>query len=129
MDYSKFIQPRDVKIGKREFSVSKIPAIPAIPIRNEVVRLVREYGLLGLSMADVELTKSLLQYTAVRNENNDWLVLDSASRIDSTFEGSNGDLLSLTVEMIRENFGFFVDGSLPVLLGTAEAPLLAADLD
>ena len=118
MNYEKFIQKKEVQIGDKTFCISKIPAIEATAIYPSVAKYYSDYGLLGLTMFDMELTKKILSYTAAYN-NGAWESLDLDSRIAQSLPDQR-DLKKLTVMMVKENWGFLTDGSLRDLLGLAE---------
>ena len=115
MTYEKFIQPKEVEIGGRRFSTSQIPAIQSLKIFQDVTKYYIEYGLIGFTMFDVELTKQLLQYTAIYNA-GEWRELDTETRINEVFEGRKGDLKRLCYLMVKDNFDFLIDGNLQSLL-------------
>ena len=118
MNYEKFIQRKEVQIGDKTFCISKIPAIEATAIYPSIAKLYSDFGLIGLTMFDVELTKRILSYTAAFN-NDAWEVLDLESRITQSLPDQN-DLKKLVMMMVKENWGFLTDGSLRDLLGLAE---------
>lgn len=115
MNYEKFIQKKEVKIGDKTFCISKIPAIEATAIYPSIAKYYSDYGLLGLTMFDVELTKKILSYAAAYN-NGAWEVLDLDSRIAQSIPDQR-DLKKLVMLMVQENWGFLTDGSLRELLG------------
>ena len=118
MNYEKLIQKTEVQIGSKTFCISKIPAIEATAIYPSVAKYYSDYGLLGLTMFDMELTKRILSYTAAYN-NGAWESLDLDSRIAQSLPDQS-DLKKLTIMMVKENWGFLTDGSLRDLLGLAE---------
>ena len=118
MNYEKFIQKKEVQIGDKTFCISKIPAIEATAIYPSVAKYYSDYGLLGLTMFDMELTKKILSYTAAYN-NGAWESLDLDNRIAQSLPDQH-DLKKLTIMMVKENWGFLTDGSLRDLLGLAE---------
>lgn len=119
MNYEKFIQKKEVQIGDKTFCISKIPAIEATAIYPSIAKYFSDYGLIGLTMFDVELTKKILSYAAAYN-NGAWEVLDLETTI-STSLPDQGTLKKLVMLMVKENWGFLVDGSLRDLLGLAGA--------
>ena len=118
MEYSQMIRPREVQIDGKTFCVSKIPALYAIPIRNSITAILKDNGSLGIAMFGERLTRDLLQYCAY-NDNGNWEPFITDKRINAAFE-DDATLLRLTTERVKENFGFFLDGRLPSLLGIAE---------
>lgn len=115
MNYERFIQKKEVQIGDKTFCISKIPAIEATAIYPSIAKYYSDYGLLGLTMFDVELTKKILSYAAAYN-NGAWEVLDLDSRIAQSIPDQR-DLKKLVMLMVQENWGFLTDGSLRELLG------------
>ena len=118
MNYEKFIQKKEVQIGEKTFCISKIPAIEATAIYPSIAKYYSDYGLIGLTMFDVELTKKILSYAAAYN-NGAWEVLELETTI-STSLPDQSTLKKLVMLMVKENWGFLVDGSLRELLGLAE---------
>ena len=60
MNADKFIKSREVLVNEKTFIVSKIPAMDAIPIYNEVAKSVAENGILGITMLWFYTTTSKL---------------------------------------------------------------------
>ena len=50
MNYDKFIEPKQINIGERKFTISKIPALKAQVIYTAVAKSVSENGALGMTM-------------------------------------------------------------------------------
>lgn len=112
MKYEKFILPREVTIGERTFAVSKIPAFPtAQQVYSAVGKSVSDNGPLGFSMLPSATIKTILEYTALHSDGS-WIPLDTEAIANEVFRDSFGDMQSLVLEMIKENFGFFVSGRL-----------------
>lgn len=121
MDYNKFIQAREISIGSRTFTVSKIPAIEAqTQSYPAVAKAISTDGILGLTMLKPSAVLDILKYSAVRLESGSWMELDSIDRINKTFTEVK-EMHKLVVEMVKENFGFLIDGSLREVLGVPEA--------
>lgn len=119
MDYNKFIKPREVEIGGEIFSISQIPAIESQDLYRVVAKSISENGLIGMTMLPAETVKSILAYVAART-NDQWFPLDTGSRINGHVS-DKVTMQKLVVAMIRENWGFLVDGSLLDVLGVQEA--------
>lgn len=112
MLYKDFIRPTTIEIGEREFAISKIPALDAQEeIYPAVSKSVLDNGAIGLTMLPRKIVVKILSYTAVRDESGGWYELDIESRINKTFTDL-GVMHQLIAAMIKENFGFFFDGSL-----------------
>ena len=111
MDYSKFIEPKTIDINGRTFVVSKIPAIDALRIHNDVCKAISDSGLIGMTMLPFDVEKSILNYTALDSDgvkicpNTDQLIND-------VFKGKIQDLKELVIAMVRENFDFLMTGTL-----------------
>lgn len=121
MNYNDFIQPREVTIGNRCFTISKIPALVAqSEIYPAVAKALSSDGALGLTMLPTRVVSAILSYTAERIENGSWFELDSIDRVNKAFPDIK-DMHRLVVEMTKENFGFLTDGSLREVLGVPEA--------
>lgn len=121
MEYEKFINPKVIKIGEREFAVSSIPAIDALPIYNVVSKAVADSGLIGLTMLPPECDKRLLGYTALL-EGGMKIVPNTDTLINDIFKGSIGDIKKLVLEVVKENFSFLTSGDLlDALAGLGEA--------
>lgn len=100
--------PNKINIGGRAFYVSTIPAFYAQRIMLKA----------GHALADLDPTKipedvilELLSYAAFVNENGVKIVLDSIDIINECVSNPK-DLIELELAEIKENFGFFFDGSL-----------------
>ena len=120
MNYDKFIEPKQINIGERKFTISKIPALKAQVIYTAVAKSVSENGALGMTMLPTATVRDILNYVAVYDESNDYhKVLDTEDSIGNTFNTNVGDMVTVVVRMIHENFGFLTDGNLLALL---EAP-------
>lgn len=120
MNYDKFIEPKQISIGERKFTISKIPALKAQVIYTAVAKSVSENGALGMTMLPTATVRDILNYVAVYDESNDYhKVLDTEDSIGNTFNTNVGDMVTVVVRMIHENFGFLTDGNLLALL---EAP-------
>ena len=120
MNYDKFIEPKQISIGERKFTISKIPALKAQVIYPAVAKSVSENGALGMTMLPTATVRDILNYVAVYDESNDYnKVLDTEDSIGNTFNTNVGDMVTVVVRMIHENFGFLTDGNLLALL---EAP-------
>ena len=120
MNYDKFIEPKQISIGERKFTISKIPALKAQVIYTAVAKSVSENGALGMTMLPTATVRDILNYVAVYDESNDYhKVLDTEDSIGNTFNTNVGDMVTVIVRMIHENFGFLTDGNLLALL---EAP-------
>ena len=120
MNYDKFIEPKQISIGERKFTISKIPALKAQVIYTAAAKSVSENGALGMTMLPTATVRDILNYVAVYDESNDYhKVLDTEDSIGNTFNTNVGDMVTVVVRMIHVNFGFLTDGNLLALL---EAP-------
>jgi hypothetical protein len=121
MNYNEFIQPREITIGNGCFAVSKIPALVAqSEIYPAVAKALSSDGALGLTMLPSRVVSAMLAYTAQRKEDGNWFELDSVDRVNKSFPNIK-DMHRLVVEMIKENFGFLIDGGLHEVLGVLGA--------
>lgn len=111
MNYDKFIQPREVGIGDRTFAVSKIPALTAQQIYSVVSKSVSDNGIVGITSLPPQTVRQILGYTALF-ENDSWISMETEAIINDTFKNNFGDMQELVIEMVKENFGFFVSGKL-----------------
>ena len=112
MNTDKFIKSREVLINEKTFIVSKIPAMDAIPIYNEVAKSVAENGILGITMLPSKTIRDMMSYTALVDEDGLSIVPNTESVFNSIFSEDFGSLQTLVVEMVKENFDFFVSGNL-----------------
>lgn len=119
MNFNDFIQKKEVQIGNKTYCISKIPAISATQIYPKIAKYYSDHGVIGLTMFDIALTKELLSYAAAYN-NGAWEVLDLDSIINASFE-SQFDMKKLISIIVKENWGFLLDGHLLELLGIEEA--------
>ena len=111
MSYDKFIQPREVGIGKRTFAVSKIPALTAQQIYATVSKSVTDNGIIGITALPPQTVRQILGYTALYTDDS-WIAMETEAIINDTFKDNFGDMQELVIEMVKENFGFFVSGKL-----------------
>lgn len=100
--------PREFKIGQTRFFVSTIPAFYAQSI---LLRAGEAMANLDVSKLPEDVILDILSYTACENENGVKVVLDDIELVN-TMVRSPKDLIALEIEEIKENFGFFFDGSL-----------------
>ena len=115
MDYNKLIQPKEIKIGDRLFTISKIPALEAQSIYSALAKSVTDNGIIGMTMLPWEVNRQILKYV-VFNDNGIHVSLDSDVMCNDTFAKDFGDMQQVILAMIKENFSFFVDGKLLNLL-------------
>lgn len=85
MKYDRLLSKKEVKIGNKDYCISKIPAIEATAIYPQIAKYYSENGLIGLTMFDIGLTKQILSYTAAYN-NGVWEELELESIINASFE-------------------------------------------
>lgn len=111
MNYEKFIQPREVGIGDRTFAVSKIPALTAQQIYSVVSKSVSDNGIVGITSLPPQTVRQILGYTALYTDDS-WIAMETEAIINDTFKDDFGDMQELVIEMVKENFGFFVSGKL-----------------
>lgn len=122
MDYGKFISAKEVEIGGRKFAISQIPSVESVnSVYPAVAKSIQANGILGLTMLDFGVIRTILKYTAIRLDSGDWHSLDIDTRISDTFDGKFRDLQTLVVAMVKENYGFLTDGNLHEVLGLQEA--------
>jgi len=114
MESGKFIDMKEVEIGERKFAISRIPALKALAIYNDIVKSVSDNGAVGITMMDSDAVRAILSYTAVSRDDS-WLSLDTAKMIEDTFTDVE-EMLELVMHMVRENFSFLADGGLRKLL-------------
>ena len=84
----------------------------AIPIYNEVAKSVAENGILGITMLPSKTIRDMMSYTALVDEDGISIVPNTESVFNSIFSEDFGSLQTLVVEMVKENFDFFVSGNL-----------------
>ena len=120
MKYEQLQHPKEIEVSSKTFAVSKIPAMEAMPIYEQICEIYSKRGVLGLSALPIEITKVLLHYVCVM-ENGEWEELDTEKRINMFFQ-DHTTLIKVRMAILKENFGFLTDGSLLDLLGVqAEA--------
>lgn len=112
MNYEKFIQPKEITVGDRTFAISKIPAMEAMSIYSELAKAVSANGALGMTMLPSSVNKQILGYVALCGKDGIWVSLSTDSIINEIFRDDFGDLQQVIIEMVEENFGFFVSGKL-----------------
>ena len=112
MNTEKFIKAKEISINNRTFVVSKIPAIDAIPIYNEVAKSVSDNGILGITMLPQKTVREIVSFTALIDDDGISLVPNTEHVFNSIFSEDFGSLQTLVISMVKENFDFFVNGKL-----------------
>lgn len=119
MEYGKFIKPREVEIDGTTYAISQIPALESQDIYRIVAKSVADNGVIGITMIDSHTARTILSYVAVRIDDQ-WFSLDTEMRINNYLINKN-TMERLIVLMVRENWGFLIDGNLLDVLGMEEA--------
>ena len=112
MNTEKFIKAKEISINNRTFVVSKIPAMDAIPIYNEVAKSVSDNGILGITMLPQKTVREIVSFTALIDDDGISLVPNTEQVFNSIFSEDFGSLQTLVISMVKENFDFFVTGKL-----------------
>ena len=112
MNAEKFIKAKEISINNRTFVVSKIPAMDAIPIYNEVAKSVSDNGILGITMLPQKTVREIVSFTALIDDDGISLVPNTEQVFNSIFSEDFGSLQTLVISMVKENFDFFVNGKL-----------------
>ena len=112
MNAEKFIKAKEISINNRTFVVSKIPAMDAIPIYNEVAKSVSDNGILGITMLPQKTVREIVSFTALIDDDGISLVPNTEQVFNSIFSEDFGSLQTLIISMVKENFDFFVNGKL-----------------
>ena len=112
MNTEKFIKAKEISINNRTFVVSKIPAMDAIPIYNEVAKSVSNNGILGITMLPQKTVREIVSFTALIDDDGISLVPNTEQVFNSIFSEDFGSLQTLIISMVKENFDFFVNGNL-----------------
>lgn len=111
MNYANFLEPKTIKIGERNFTISKIPALQAQELYTKIMRETDGFGNLGFTMLSRDTVLSITSYVAVETANGEHVVLDLATLLNTHFPNLQ-DLHDLIFAMLKENFGFLFDGHL-----------------
>ena len=119
MEYGKFIKPREVEIDGTTYAISQIPALESQDIYRIVAKSIADNGVIGITMIDSHTARTMLSYVAVRIDDQ-WFSLDTEMRINNYLVNKN-TMERLIVLMVRENWGFLIDGNLLDVLGMEEA--------
>lgn len=121
MGYEGFILPKDKKVESLSIVISKIPALEAQTfVYPAVAKAISTDGMLGLTTLPTPVVAAILKYVAVKQEDGEYLTLDTEERINKTFSQNFKLLPTIVVMMIKENFDFLTDGSLHEVLGIVE---------
>ena len=112
MNTEKFIKAKEISINNRTFVVSKIPAMDAIPIYNEVAKSVSDNGILGITMLPQKTVREIVSFTALIDDDGISLVPNTEHVFNSIFSEDFESLQTLVISMVKENFDFFVNGNL-----------------
>jgi len=111
MNFEKFIQPKQIQVGGRTFTISQIPALDALAMYSIVAKAVADNGLLGITMLPVSADRQILNYTAL-SEGGVNVVPNTDALFNDIFKGNVGDAKELVVAMVKENFDFLITGDL-----------------
>lgn len=111
MDPDKFISPKEVTINGRQFTISQIPAIPALRLCNEVTKAIAKDGIIGITMLPEQIDREILSYVAV-GEGGMKISPDTDRLFSDIFKEKIADAKELVVMMVEENFGFLIRGDL-----------------
>ena len=106
--FEQLLNPKEIKIGKKTYYTSTIPAFFAQRI---MLAAGPALGDLDVSKLPESVILDILSYCAVVNENGVGIVLDDIDIINMSFDKPT-HLIELEMKEIEENFGFFFDGSL-----------------
>lgn len=122
MGYEGFILPKDKKVESLSIVISKIPALEAQTfVYPAVAKAISTDGMLGLTTLPTPVVAAILKYVAVKQDDGEYLTLDTEERINKTFSQNFKLLPTIVVAMVKENFDFLTDGSLHEVLGIVEA--------
>lgn len=110
--FNELIEPKKFKTSQSGlgFHVGKIPAYYAQMIMMKSGRALSE---MDMSLVPKEALDAILSYIAVDpGTGADPIVLDNQAAVDMLCTNVV-DLIEMEVVCVKENFGFFFDGSLP----------------
>ena len=116
MEPKNFLEPKEIEIDKKKFVISKIPAIQAQQVYRSIMQEAKDDGDVAMTYLSVPTALSLLSYSAVVDEENDWTVLESENQVNIACP-KLATLIKLEAAMIRYNFSFLFDGTLQEVLG------------
>lgn len=116
MDNTKFLEPKEIEIDGAKFIISKMPAIQAQQAYGAIMRECKDEGDIGMTYLSEQTVVDILKYAALKDEDS-VEVLEDIDKIN--FACPNVSMLiKLEAAMIRYNFGFLFNGTLPKVLET-----------
>ena len=116
MEPKNFLEPKEIEIDKTKFVISKIPAIQAQQVYRSIMQEAKDDGDVAMTYLSVPTALSLLSYSAVVDDVNDWTALESENQVNIACP-KLATLIKLEAAMIRYNFSFLFDGTLQEVLG------------
>ena len=116
MDNTKFLEPKEIEIEGAKFIISKMPAIQAQQAYGAIMRECKDEGDIGMTYLSEPTVEALLKYAALKDEDS-VEVLEDVDKINFACPKVSM-LLKLEAAMIRYNFSFLFDGTLPKVLET-----------
>ena len=116
MDNTRFLEPKEIEIDGAKFIISKMPAIQAQQAYGAIMRECKDEGDIGMTYLSEQTVVDILKYAALKDEDS-VEVLEDIDKIN--FACPNVSMLiKLEAAMIRYNFGFLFNGTLPKVLET-----------
>lgn len=116
MDVKKFLEPKGLEINGVEYIISKMPAVQAQQVYGAIMKECKEEGDIGMTYLSTPTVVSLLSYAARKFGDEEYKVMDSEENVNFCCDNVT-TLIQLEAAMIRYNFGFLFDGTLPKVLG------------
>lgn len=107
--FEELIEPKKFKFDGSEYWVGKIPAYQAQMLLLKSGDAIKAFDLTKIDEATV---CELLTYAAVVNKTGDPIVLDSPEIVNMVIGNNTKLLIAIELQVIMENYGFFLDGGL-----------------
>lgn len=107
--FEELIEPKKFKFDNTEYWVGKIPAYQAQMLLLKSGDAIKAFD---LTKIDEETIRELLKYSAIVNSSGDAVVLDSPEMVNAMIGSNTKLLISIELQIIMENYGFFLDGGL-----------------
>lgn len=113
MEYSKFIEPKQVDVCGIKFAMSQIPAYYAHDFYGAMLDSLRDYSSLGYMTLPKETVAAMFAYCAYTKDGGaTWIPIDGEAHMQKAFGNNRKAEILLLKKLLEYNFDFFLDGSL-----------------
>jgi hypothetical protein len=111
MDYTKFLEPKEIEVCGEKYLISQIPAYYAHDFYGAMIESLRDYATIGYMTLPKDTVCAMLGYVAYKTTDGSWESIIGESGMTKAFKKKKAAILTLK-ELLSYNFDFFFDGSL-----------------